>query len=146
MSILDSRFWLLDSARSGQATLSLVFLVGGLIVLVGVSLAFILISFISSGYGFRVSNQALSVAMAGAEDAVMQLVRNKGFSSLGGYSVPVGSWSANVTVTPDSPVSGQDTINSAATISGYQRKIQVVVAVVSSTGQVDVVSWNQLAL
>ncbi len=141
-----STFYILHSGRTGQATLSLVFLVGGLIVLVGVSLAFIVISFISSGYGFRVSNQALSVAVAGAEDAVMRLVRNKDFSSMGGYSIPVSGWTANVTVTPNSPVSGQDTITSAAVISGYQRKIQVVVSVVSSTGRVDVVSWDQLAL
>ncbi len=143
---LHSTFYILHSGRRGQATLSLVFLVGGLIVLVGVSLAFLIISFISSGYGFRVSNQALSVAMAGAEDAVMQVVRDKDFSSPSGYSVPVGSWSADVTVIANSPSSGQDTITSASTISGYQRKIQVVVAVVSSTGQVDVISWDQLAL
>lgn len=132
--------------NTGQATLSLVFLVGGLIVLVGVSLAFLIISFISSGYGFRVSNQALSAAAAGAEDAIIQVVRNKDFSSPSGYSVPVGSWTADVTVTPNSPASGQDTIVSAAVISGYKRKIQVVISVVSSTGQVDVVSWDQLAL
>jgi uncharacterized protein (UPF0333 family) len=132
--------------RRAQATLALVFLIGGIIVVIGVSLAFVVASFIASGYGFRLSNQALAIASGGINDAVIKLVRNKDYSAASPYSVPIGAYAASVTVTQNSPVSGQVTIVSAATVGSYTRKVKAVVAVDSSSGQVQLVSWDQLAL
>ena len=129
--------------RWGQATISLVFLIGGLVIMVAVSLAFLILSFINSGYGFRAANQALSAANGGVSDALMILARNKDYS--GSYSLPVGSYAANVTVSSN-PAIGQTTITSLASASRYQRKVQAIVAVNSSTGQTDLLSWTQIML
>lgn len=130
----------------GQATLALVFLIGGIVVVIGVSLAFIVLSFINSGYGFQSSNRALAVAAAGVEDAIIKLVRNKDFSAASPYDVPVGTYTASVSVAQNTPVSGRVTIVSTAAVGAYKRKVQAVVAVNSATGQVQLVSWDQLAL
>lgn len=113
---------------------------------IGVSLAFIVLSFINSGYGFQSSNRALAVAAAGVEDAIIKLVRNKDFFSASPYDVPVGTYTASVSVAQNTPVSGRVTIVSTAAVAAYKRKIQAVVAVDSATGQVQLVSWDQLAL
>lgn len=133
-------------SHSGQAALSLVFLIGILIISMGAGLAFLSSSFLNSGYGFQAANRALAVALAGVEDALMQLARNKDFSAASAYTVPVGSDSASVTVTQGSPVSGQATISSSALVSFRQRKIQAVVSIDSTTGKVSVLSWQLVAL
>ncbi|MEK7212679.1 MAG: hypothetical protein AAB686_03300 [Patescibacteria group bacterium] len=133
-------------ARSAQATLSLVFLIGGIIVLVGVSLSFLVITFITSGYGYQSSNRALAVASGGVDDALMRLARSKDFYSLSPYNVQIGGYSASITVTSNSPIAGQTTIVSTANVAVYQRKIQAIVAVDAQTGQVHLLSWNQLAI
>lgn len=131
--------------NGGQTALSFVFLLGVVIISIGAILAFLAASFLSSGYGFQAANRALAVASAGAEDGLMQLVRNKDFSATVPYSVPVGSDSASVTVTQN-VASGQATIVSSGTSFFRQRKIQVIVAVNSTTSKVDVVSWQLLTL
>ncbi|MFH0890631.1 MAG: hypothetical protein V1856_01210 [Candidatus Liptonbacteria bacterium] len=111
----------------------------------GVSMAFLVVSFINSGFGFQAANQALAAASAGASDAMMQLNRNKDFATTG-YTVPVNSYSASVTVSQNTPSVGQATIISESTVSRRKRKIQAVISVSSSTGRIDVVSWQQLNL
>jgi hypothetical protein len=129
-------------ALRGQAFLALVFLIGGVIGAIGVTLAIIANSSVDSGYGYQASVQAQSMATSGAEDALLQLDRNAAFSS-GGYNLGVGSGTATVTVTQGSPSTGFATILSAATVSSRTRKLNVVVSVNASTSQIDVVSWNQ---
>lgn len=113
---------------------------------IGVSLTFVVLSFITSGYGFQSSNRALAVAAAGVDDAIIKLVRNKDFSAASPYDVPVGTYTASVTVAQNTPVSGQATIVSTAAVAAYKRKIQAVVAVNPTTGQVHLISWDQLTL
>ena len=133
--------------RKGQAALSFVFLVGSIVILIGVTLGFLASSFVSSSAGFTAAQKALSVAKAGANDGYFQLLRNKDFSSAS-YSVPGGGatlegTTASVVVTQNSPSTGLVTITSAATISFHTKKVQMVVAVASSTGQVSLVSWRE---
>jgi len=132
--------------RNGQAALSFVFLIGVIVLSIGVAVAFLANSFLSSGYGYQAANRAMSVASAGAEDALMRLARNKDFSSVSSYSVPVGSDSASVTVNQNSPVAGQAKIVSSATAFFQQRKLQVIVSVDGTTGQISLVSWQLLTL
>lgn len=136
----------LPTKQRGQAALSFVFLIGVIIISIGSTLAFLAASFLSSGYGFQAANRALAVASAGAEDGLIQLVRNKDFSATTAYSVPVGSDSASVTVNQNAPAPGQATIVSSATVFFRQRKIQVIAAINSTTTKVDVVSWQLLTL
>lgn len=145
MRVLNSKFWILDTV-GGQSTISFVFLVGVIILSIGVTVAVIAASFLNSGYGFQASNGAMAVATAGAEDALLRLARNKDFSSPSGYSVPIGGNSASVTVSQNSPSAGQAKIISSGTILFQQRKIQVVVSVNATSGQISVLSWQLLTL
>jgi hypothetical protein len=138
-----SRFYFRGSARRGQAALSLVFLIGGIALLVAVTLSLVAINFLNSTFAFRSANQAMNMAAGGAEDALLRLNRNPAFSSEG-YFIPslcVLSACTTVTVTQNSPSSGQATIVSTATVSYSQRKIQVVVSIDQNTGQINIVSW-----
>jgi hypothetical protein len=129
-------------AYNGQSILAFVFLIGGIIVLTGLALAFLATSFLNSAYGFRAAQRAQAVASAGVYDALMRLDRNSGFSSVG-YDVTLGNDTAHVVVTQNLPSTGKATIVSTATVTLRQRTINVVVANASSTGQIVVVSWAQ---
>jgi hypothetical protein len=127
----------------GQTFLALVFLIGGIIAFVGITLAFLATSFIDSGYGFNESVIAESAAASGAQDALLQLERNPTFSNTGGYSLIVGSTTATVTVTQSSPSAGFITILSKATNVGHVKKVNVVLGVNSTTDQMNIVSWQE---
>lgn len=130
------------TCRNGQAVLSLILLIGGIIVLAGLNLAFLAVSFLNSSYGFQAAEKAQAVAASGAYDGLMQLARNKDFSSAG-YAVAVGSDSATVVVNKDQPAVGQTTIVSTATVSNRQRKVMAVMSRNTTTSQITLVSWRQ---
>lgn len=137
--------------RGGQAALSTVFLIGGIIVLFGISLAMIALAFSDSTLGFQAANRALALARGGVADAELQLVRNKDFTNTSGYCVPAmvppcSSGYATVTVTQNSPAAGKVTVVSDATFNRRRRKVQVIYQVSSSTTQVVPVSQQELTL
>lgn len=141
----------LQPRRNGQAALSLVFLTGGIILLVGLSLAFLAISFINSSFAFQSANKALATASAGVNDAMVQLVRNKIFA--GTYCVPsppsippCDKGSANVVVSQNNPSPGLVKIVSDATSFVSRRKIRAIVSINSTTTQVNLVSWDLVQL
>lgn len=126
--------------KNGQAFLALVLLIGVFLVLTAASLIFIINTFVDTSYGNQDALQAQAAAMGGAEDALLRLVRNAAFSSAG-YTLAVGSSTATITVTQNSPVANEDTILSTATVFGRTRKINVVVSENAITGQIVKVSW-----
>jgi hypothetical protein len=129
--------------RSAQGFLALVIFIGGILLVAGIALSVVVLTSINSGFGYQASEQAQSVATAGAQDALLQLSRNSSFGSTG-YTITVGSSTATITVMTSSPSSGYDTILSIATISGNTRKVSVVVSESTSTGQSGVVSWTNV--
>ena len=140
---LLSTFYFLRT-RSGQTALATIFLIGGVIVLLGTSLALVALSFSNSALGFQASNRALAAAMAGIEDAKLQLLRNKDFYDVG-YCVPFASTpcpagSATVVVAQDTPSSGQVTVTAEAIVQRRRRRIQGIFAVATSTGRLDTLS------
>ena len=130
------------TSRTGQAVLSLVFLIGGIVVLVALTLAFLVTSFLNSTYGFQVGERAKVVAASGVYDALARLSRNKDLSS-SGYSVPLGSDAAIVSVTQPLPDTGLVTIVSTATVLNRTRTVRAVVSRDSNTGQIVLTSWQQ---
>jgi len=132
---------MIQNSTAGQAFLSMTLLIGGIIVAAGIILAFLVASFIDSGYGLQASYMAEVAATAGVEDAMLQLIRNGAFSSLSGYTVPVGANTANVTVS--APSSGLVTILSTATVSLRIRKITAVVSENPATNQITLISWQE---
>ncbi|MDO8536822.1 MAG: hypothetical protein Q7R94_01085 [bacterium] len=137
-----STFYILHSRRA-QAILALILLIGGIILLIALALAFLATSFVNSAYGYAIAQRAQAVAISGANDALMQLARDKDFSS-GGYSFSVGSSTATVTVTQNSPLTGQVAITSTATITFRKRTVGIVVSRNASSSQITVISWTQI--
>lgn len=127
----------------GQAFLSTVLIIGGVMLVIATAVAIIAATFIDSGYGLQASDRAESVATAGVNDAFLRLVRASSFSS-GGYTVTVPEGSATVSVTQNSPSVSEATVLSAATVSGRTRKISAVFSVSTSTGQVISVLWQDV--
>ncbi len=127
------------TGRHAQAALSLVFLIGGIVFIAGTSIAFFALSSINSGYGFEASQHINAAASSGISDALLQLDRNAAFSSTG-YTVPVDTASATVTVTQGSPVTNQATITSAASVGLRSRTLRAVVTIQPLTGQVTLLS------
>lgn len=126
--------------RQGQAALSVILLIGGAMIAVGLTLLIVYISFINSSSSYQISQQTESTAVAGAEDGLMQLVRGKAPSSFSPYTVSLGSSAATVTITQNA--NGQAVITSVATIFGFLRTLQVIAAINSTTNQVTVISWK----
>lgn len=138
------------ASRRGQAALSLVFLIGGIALLVSVTIAVIAISFLNSTFAFQSANRAYANATSGAQDALLKLARDDSFSDLTGYQVPyvIGGCLSNcafVTVNQVDP-SKQVEIISTATVFASTRKIKVVVAIDPNNGEVSVSSWTNLEL
>ena len=134
----------MNRMNRGQTFLALVFLIGGIVLLIGFTLAFLANSFIDTGYGYQASVQAEAVAISGVEDALLQLDRVSSSSLPGSYTIPVGSNTATVTVTQNVPSAGLITLLSAATVSSHTRKVNVVAAINAATNQVSVVSWQDV--
>lgn len=146
MSFLLSTRYSLLSSRKSQAVMSLVFLIGAIIVIAGLTLAFVMISFMNSTIGLQASHRALFAAAAGVHDALLMLARNKDFSPPQAYAVPFGAYAASVTVAQNAPSMGLVTITSDAVVSSRERKIQAIAAVDSYTGDVTLVSFKELVL
>src|SRR5580658_10262785 len=89
-------------SSKGQSFLALVLLIGGIVAVIGVTIAFFSSSFVDSSYGYQASASAETAATSGAEDALLQLDRNAAFAS-GGYSLVVGSTTATVSVAQGTP-------------------------------------------
>jgi hypothetical protein len=117
----------------------MVLLIGGVIVLIASTMAFLVFSYLNSTFGYQASQRAYAAASSGVDDGVMRLLRNNGFSS-GGYSLPVGSTTATVSVTQGAPVAGQATIDSQATVSYYSRRVKAIAEVNATSGDVIVIS------
>lgn len=132
----------MNGMKRGQTFLALIFLIGGIIVLIGLTIAFFVSSFVDTGYGYRASVQAEAVAASGAQDALLRLDRFASSSVAGTSNVTVGSSTATVTVTQNTPSAGLVTILSTATVSNHTKKVSVVAAIDASTGQASVLSWQ----
>ena len=146
MVLPSTRYSLLARSRRGQAVLSLTLLIGGIIVLVALALAFLATSFVNSAYGYAIAQRAQAAATSGAYDALMQLARDKDFGGVDPgttYTIAVGSSTATVTVIQDSPAVGKVAITSTATITFRKRTVSAVAARDSTTGQITVISWMQ---
>jgi hypothetical protein len=127
----------------GQSLLFLVILIGGIIAVIGITLAFSTNNFLSSEYGYQSAEVAEATATAGAEDALIKLDRDVAFSS-GGYSLTVGSTTASITVTQNTPSTNYISVLSQATVLGSTRKVNVVLLENASTSALTVTSWQEI--
>jgi len=130
--------------RLGAAALPIVLILGGVIVEMMVASAFVAYSVSKSGLGDKMSMQALVVARAGAMDAVRRVIRNKDFYNTDSYTLTLGTGTAQVTVTKDSPEVGKTRVVSVGTALMRQKKIQADLKVNSTTGEVNLLSFDEV--
>ncbi len=141
--IQDSRFKIQDS---GQAALPAVLLICGVIIEIAVAGTLIAFILSSSGWGERLSSQALAAAKAGVEDAFIRIAVDKNFIASGGYSFSVGGRTAQVIVNKDPigyPV-GTDQVISLGTALSRQRKLEAIIVVDDDTGKVSLKSTIEI--
>jgi len=136
---------LANKKHRAQAALPAVLLIGG--VIVEIAIAGVLVAFIlsSSGWGERLSSQALAAAKAGVEDAFIKITVDKDFSSAG-YSFNVDSRTAEVIVIKD-PVGYATSMNkviSTGKALSRQRKLEAILIVRRDTGKVDLESIREI--
>ena len=130
------------------ATLPVILLVGGLIVEIGITGAFIAYFLSQSGFGIKLSEEALAAARAGIEDAKIRIVRDKNFNpSPNPYTLIVGSRSSQVTICKDT-CAGTDKfqVDSLGIAFNKRRKIRAVIYVNSLTGEVKLESEREIAI
>ena len=130
------------------ATLPVILLVGGLIVEIGIAGAFIAYFLNQSGFGIKLSEEALAAARAGIEDAKIRIVRDKNFNpSPNPYTLTIGNRSAQVTICKDT-CAGTDKfqVDSLGIAFNKRRKIRAVIYVNSLTGEVKLESEREIAI
>ena len=138
-----------ETPRSGQATLSFILLVGGIIVEIALAGLFITYFLSTSGAGERFSVRALAAAHTGIRDAQLRIVRNKDFAP-GTYTFTVGSDSASVTIarTPPDPITQTYlyTITSVGTAFTRRKKLVALMVVNTVTGFAQLQSLTEQSL
>jgi len=139
----------------GLAALPTILLIGGIIVEIAIAGVFISYLLSQSGFGAKLSAEALAAAQAGVQDALMKIVRDKTFSSSSGYDITVGSRNARVVVCKDSKTvssvcdtynPGKDEITSIGAASLKKRQLQAIVNVNATSGAVEIESIREIAL
>ena len=138
------------------ATLPVVLLVGGLAIEIGIAGAFIAYFLGQSGFGVKLSAEALAAAKAGIQDAKMRIVRNKNFiPSPNPYTLTIGNNSAQITVCKelktvttacDTAMSGKFEITSLGTAFTKKRQVRAILYVDATTGEVKVESEKEIAI
>jgi len=132
--------------RRGAAMLPVVMILGGVIIEITVASAFVAYSVSQIGLGERLSSEALSAARSGAMDAIARVLQDKDFYDTDGYSLTVGNRTASIVITKDYPSVGQTRIVSTGTALIRQKKIQVDLAVDSTTGETNIISFEEINL
>lgn len=127
---------------AGQAALPTILLIGGIITEIAIAGALVAFILSSSGFGERLSTQALTAAKAGIEDAFIKVVIDKNFSSPEGYTFSVDGREVKVTVTKN--LDGTDEIISIGKALSRQRKLEGILIVHQDTGKVDLESLQEI--
>lgn len=126
--------------REGQATLSLVLLVGGIVMEIAVAGTFVAYFLSSSAFGDRAAAIAFSAADAGLFDAKLRIMRDADITKISPveYTIPVGS--ATTVVHIDQPTQTAESkiyrIASVGKSGGRERTLTTTIAVHMHTGSV----------
>ncbi|TSC96263.1 MAG: hypothetical protein Athens071426_608 [Parcubacteria group bacterium Athens0714_26] len=133
--------------KIGIAALPTILILGSIIIDVVIVMTLGMNLLVNSGYGVRLSNEALAAAKAGAQDGMLRVSRDKNFNS--NYQLTVGSRTVDVVVCKDLPECGgvgKYKISSTATALTKKKKIEVILVVDPITGVVQLQSLKEVAL
>lgn len=136
-----------QSFAAGQAALSFILLVSGIIIEIAIAGSFVTFFLSTSGLGERLSARAFAAAQSGVRDAQIKIVRNKDFASVPKtYSLTIGDDIVSVEVTRTGSGVYAYTINSTGVASTRERKLTSVLAVDATTGLVQLGELEEVAL
>lgn len=128
-----------NNQEKAFGVLPVVLLIGGLIVEIGIAGLFMSYFLNSSGFGVKISEEALSTAKSGVDDAIIKIIRNKGDAILPyPYTLNIGNNSAQVWVLKDSPLVGKYRITSLGSAGLKRRKLEAVVNIDNDDREVKV--------
>lgn len=116
----------------GQATLSLVLLIGGIASAIVIGITLVSITMIGTGFGADAQQRARAAALAGIEDGAMRLTRNG--SDAGSYSFASGPITTNVVIYANTPGPGYAAVFSEAVASARRSRLYAVYSVDPVTG------------
>jgi|GEM_PF-6921627 len=111
----------------GQATLSLVLLIGGIASAIVIAIALVSISSIGTGFGADAQQRTRAAALAGIEDGALRLQRNA--ADAGAYSFVSGALTTSVTIYADTPSPGYAAVFSQATAGLRRSRLYAVYAI-----------------
>ena len=138
-----------DRRQRGVSTLPTMLLLGGIIIEIAIASAFLTYYFNMTNFAARLSAEALAAARAGADDALIQLVRNRNFTpDPNPYEVTVaGGRTALVTICSEAcyGVAGKTRVVSVATALNKKSKVEVIVTI-TLEGKVTVDSLKEVPL
>ena len=134
--------------QRAAVTLSMTILIGGLVVELGIALAFISYYLAQGGFGLKSSEEAMAAARSGAQDAIMRIVRDINFNpSPNPYTLTIGIGSAQITVCKDTCAgTGKFQIDSLGSVLNKRRQLRAIVSVNSQTGEVRLESEKEVSL
>ncbi len=139
----------LISGRKGISVLPTVLILGGIIMNVAIAAALGVFLVTRSGFGDRLSAEALAAATAGIQDGKLRIARNQNFTTgPGGYDLVVGGRTAAISICSDLPECGgpgKIKISSVGSAGTHKRKIEALVAV-SPLGGIDIQSVAEVPL
>ncbi len=131
--------------NSGQATLSFILLVSGLVLEIAIAGTFVTYFSSVSALGERLSARAFAVANSGIRDAQMRVARSKDYT--GSFTLQLDSDSATVSVTRLSSGSNYIyTVTSTGSAGTRQRKFAATLVADQSSGIVETRSISEQAV
>lgn len=137
----------------GAAALLTILMIGGVVVDIALAGLFVIYLLTQSSFGVKFSDEALSAAQSGVEDALFKIVHNKNVNwatSGSPYSIVVGTRTASVSINKDIVggvlTPGKDEVYSSSTVFAKTRELRAVVNVDPITGRVQVESLQEVAL
>jgi len=135
--------------KSGVATLPVILLISCIVI--ELAIAGVVISALLSNtiFSSRLSAEALAAARAGAQDAIVKIIRYKNCNatSCGGpvpYTITLGSRTALVSLVDN--LNDTLTVTSVGTAVTRKKQIKAVVGVDPVSGKISVVSFEEVSL
>jgi len=141
-------------STKAAATLLVILLIGGLVVEISIAGAFMTYYLNQSGFGVKLSEEALAAARSGIQDALIRIIRNKS-SVPDSYTLTIGSRSAEITVCKDkitnssacdTSIPNKYEATSLGKASTKRRQVRAIFNVDATTGEVKLESEKEVAI
>ncbi len=147
--------------QSGAATLPVILLISGIVIELAIAGVVVSALLTNTVFSSRLSAEALAAARAGAQDAIVRIIRYKNCPGLdgcpssyclnGASDYPICTAGGTITgpttsVTMSNSGSGIITVTSVGTAITRKKKVEAVVGVDPNSGKISVISFGEIPL